>query len=286
MCKCIPTSSVWASFPGQTTVIQVKTGAVITTRLTIKLAENEGGRLEVTHQALHILYIWGALSCSFPLLTFFYNFYFFLPVLLSCTIVCLSLPQLLSLTTWFLVPFYQSCHPLLSVPPSVPSLRLFDILSSCRLALSLSYSSVILPCCCHLSCTRSLSPCPTSSFFIISLSLKHSIDGSGGALWPLPKKKKKVNYMLGIGFFYSDDLLETLLYLQSVPITVHLFWATAEKSLMRKWQASVRVHISLHIDYLPAIRRGSVCIINVKTGALPQLHEMLLNAGVISTVIR
>lgn len=92
--------------------------------------------------------------------------------------------------------------------------------------------------------------------------------------------------MLGIGFFYSDDLLETLLYLQSVPITVHLFWATAEESLMRKWQASVRVHISLHIDYLPAIRRGSVCIINVKTGALPQLHEMLLNAGVISTVIR
>lgn len=125
----------------------------------------------------------------------------------SCVLLYLFLsPQPLSLTAWFLFLFYRACHALAPSLPPCPRLCLFDILSPCRLALSLSYSSVILPCSCQISCPHSLSPCPTSSFFIVSL--RQPIDKSGTALWPVPKK---VNYMSPISFFNGYDLLETLL---------------------------------------------------------------------------
>lgn len=83
--------------------------------------------------------------------------------------------------------------------------------------------------------------------------------------------------------------------LSSVAITVHLlFWNTVEKSLISKWQACVGCTVvSLHIDFLPAMDGGggtarciSRCIINVKITALPQLHQMLWHAGVITAMIR
>lgn len=64
-----------------------------------------------------------------------------------------------------LVLSYQACHPLPPCPRSV-SLTFYPHAGS----LFLSCPSVILPCSCHLSCPRSLSACPTSSFFIVPLS--------------------------------------------------------------------------------------------------------------------
>lgn len=111
----------------------------------------------------------------------------------------------------------------LFIKPVISSLSPFlHALAVSHSILMQAHSFIILPYSHHLSCPHSLSPCPTFSFFIDSLSLRHSINNSGAALWPVPKK---VNYM-----FNSDDLFEpSLLKLKSVTIILHsLFWDTGQ----------------------------------------------------------
>lgn len=149
---------------------------------------------EVTHQAFDVLYM------RHTSVHFYYSFNFSLLFLLPLSfpsytylLLCLSLSLPLSLTASFLLFFSSSLSSTPCIPPSMPSLCLFDILPPCRLALSVLLvchppsllSSLVSP------FSQSLSSHFFFFFFVLSaLTLKHWIDNSGAALQPVDKKSK------------------------------------------------------------------------------------------------
>lgn len=127
---------------------------------------------------------------------------------MSSIFFCLFFPVAVFNGEIRLVLFDRGCHP---HPPSLPpcprsvSLTFYPhagLLLLCPIRLSSSLAPVI-------SHVPILSVPVQPLCALSSLSLRHLIDNSGAALWPL---QKKVNYMLGISVLNSDDLLETLLF--------------------------------------------------------------------------
>ncbi len=165
---------------------------VITTRLTMWLADCAWKwGLEARGDSPGVRYPphekhFNVLSCTsfcflLPLVSLIhhFSFYFFLTILLTCITVCLSLSQPLSLTAWFLLLFLSS----LPSTPSVPSSML--CLAVSHSILMQAHSFIILLYSYHLSCPHSLSPVQLLRS-LSSLSLRHSINNSGAALWPVP----------------------------------------------------------------------------------------------------